>query len=757
MTNLSKSHKKLIIHQFLQSPLVPLPTLSNRISTSTNLDQNIILDYLMNVTESKLFGRVLKRDVLSGLEKEKDEFSDTNRNNYSLYQNNSQNNNTKEYNTKNFRKEQYSEKNQLKKSSYVNNSSKLETARRITNLEKFIKKRVNGDSSTAETSSYRTKQEQIENARMEYLQPKPLYSTENPFEKNQKTDYNKTDYNKEFGTQISEKDCPRPQLTRKERIIELLSNSTVFRLDGVPDDILTDYLVVYDFYCKYRKEMEITKLIRKSSESSIIQNGETEKEDSQSKETKIDDRNLNDFISNITPLYSNPDHLSNTHLSLHLFSIFLHSDYFSLFKSIFCHVQTERKREKVTIFMDSVARAVDMYWEGECDEISSENESDKNENEKKFDENKNNTLLETIERINWSSSKPTYTALLSFFVDMRRMLHFNIPKSIDLTSIVKEKKKRIIEESSENEEIKNSQNKEKDHKKNPSPKPTVMASEKKNSNNLLVSKIKLLKFLIDILYETNIIHKMVTDWNKDLEIDQQRLREYIKEVRSEIRRVRTAQILETQKTSQNENNNSIQAQTNLSTVSNLSNSKDLNDSKDPNNLKDLNNLEDKTNEKEQSNLNEQADLIDKTISDNATIVNPISSKISLNIVSKQKSTKENMEEKQNNDFISLPKIPRDLQTGDSKYNFLIINLEMLLTAALNYQYKLNMLLKSTSLSAEILQFDKFVFLYIDKFILFYKIKEERIYKIVSEENIKRLVSIGGEVGDGLRYCVSQSL
>lgn len=844
---LTPTQKKTLIHQFLQSPLLPIPTLSQRISRSLNLPPKLIEIYLNSVTETKMFGRVLKKNVLADLEREQRRNEQRGKNDNSedweesTTDHSSTSSNVYDHSTK-YNEYQYidsttkynetvndynsytnlerieitpdhdlikSSKLQIplkkKKKKQDSTSRKIETAKRINNLEKYIKNRQQ----ITETDYIH-----MNSTSLNYLQPrletksctemKTLYQNEiasnqainrrhngnNP--RKDKTPLFSVEYSK-----LNEKETrplpnylmattqPRPQPpkpSRIEKINNLLNHCPSFTFKNVSKGLMVEYLVVYDFFCKFRGVLGMDTIedgsssmpvpqqsghsglkqnnqsglnplgqsehpeLKQSEQSELKQYNQSElKQDKQSelnqpkksrpnqpKESEpnqdrtndvtkqnqgsplnnsstdqsytsqsmindtfnklkipeydkfsssfFSDSNFYDLLKNIEP-YSNKGHITNTHLTMEYFHILLNVAFSTLFEKIFFLLQSERKREKITIVMDMVDEAMNIFWGGHCDFKISDIEPGqegldmqnisgtlKNEQEKErkriegesssFDQGTNvhrekrqknkmqmsgtigdgfkegyssknaindittienfNTkqidhegiggdnspnfaranyiLLSSHSRTNWPTSRPTFSSLLSFLLDIKRLLRRTVPDTIDLRVIQREmgRKKGLNEfnmvevHGSEKEDISNDSKQTNSKNKHveksveqSSKKPKLTQNSKKsgskqkddqtdqenesNSSKIvqenedinektphvsadpeeernLTAKIKLLKFLIDILYESNTLRISTADWNKETEDDCTILREFIKNLRAEMRRVKSLEI-----------------------------------------------------------------------------------------------------------------------------------------------------------------------------------------------------------------------
>lgn len=655
---LTPGEKKTLIHQFLQSPLLPIPTLSHRISRSLQIPANTIEIYLNSVTETKMFGRVLKKNVLADLEKEQKEIVQSRGKAMEREQNNRNTRGIKEeYNTQphntyaNMERidiagvnEQRSNQNiperkRNKKATTTSTSRKIATAKRINNLEKYIKKR---QCITKTEPDFIT----MNSTSVSFLKPRPDYksqlndryfkrgpedgeiSTESNFNgsdtsfvptsrnksmagrNNLKTSnttghttadakgFNTTVHAKGFNTTVNAKGfnttvhaissnatssntinsnatssnttssntinsnttssttfnnngfiiVPK-ELSHVDKISDLLLHCPPFTFKDVPQALLTEYLVVYDFYCKFRQLLEIDQKNTKydSFSSSFFR-----------------DSNFYDLLKNIEP-YSNRSHLTNTHLTMEQFHDLLLTSYHTLFEKAFSLIQNERKREKVTVVMEMVEGAINTFWEREC--IGDELDSDENISQGGYSKT-NEQILKAHSRTNWATTRASFLSLLSFFIDAKRLLRKSVPSTIDLRIIQNElfrnSKKLVIDQAEEraakkprfidSSDVKEPSVTEKSTAVKETGKKGQSSVTKKDSsikndhdtkgcNTVLTSKIKLLKFLIDIIYETNVLRNSTTDWNKDIEDDCTRLREFIKNIRMEMRKIKNIEFI----------------------------------------------------------------------------------------------------------------------------------------------------------------------------------------------------------------------
>lgn len=726
--NLNYAQKKSIIHQFLQSPCVRPEILANRIASTVNSNQSTILKYLKEVTEAKPFGRVLKKDVLSDLEKESKQ----------------QANRIEEH--KNSHK-----KRKVPESPSEENRAKIAAAKRVNNLDKFIKKQnreysnqvadldiqeISGTSSHSSRFSSNRNTNQMNSPNfygqgdVSFIKPKPIRKTSEP------TDFQSMSSHVDDVRMISNNlDQERKIISRSERIDSILSTAQKFSIKNVPEKLLSDYLTVYDFCCKFRKIFGIDKEVMKLTQK---KDGKSENESNTFPAKDLTAENFTGQIdSGNTPMiqfYTDPEHISKTHLSLKNFAHFLHDDFFVLFTSLFSLLQAERKKEKVNVFFESVRAGLFWLWENlEINESNSnedENSPNKDTKEENVDEKieekqqskdetpaqkishpewqtfgkKNDKILAAHGRLNWFTSKPSFSALVSFFIDLKRMQHLSVPSEIDLSiiqqSLKESEKKRKKNESShddarKNQIIESSETEEKppnsqDAKNEPEkPQKTIqisLSTVNEAQNISTVSKIRLLKFLIDILYETTIVQQHVREWNLDLENDNNRLRDYIKDLRNEIRRVKQEKVTLHQKKE----------------IGEIANENDQ-----------------KTEEKSQI----------------------------IEFFHEKPPAKPKLDPKK----IYLPPFTQ------------VKNLDLLLSNALDVHNQLLNLLKRTSLSAEIMNSETHVFILIDNKVLFYEFDLEKLdekgykkeFKVLDTEDMNKLISFGGIYGEGLKNSILQ--
>lgn len=722
---LGKSQKKTIIHQFLQSPTLPLDILSERISDMINIQKGAILEFLFNVTESKPFGRVLKKDILQEIETSNDNKPKKNHENHS-------NKNKLQGSYLEFKK-QNAMADKIRKVGYQHlNVPDIKKIKKDghqekdnpTNAEKFdyqgeFKKlntpKPKGRTKKKETQnilrpSEKTDKVAMNNRSLELLCPpekKRIPTTENEVT-NKPNSAAQEEKPANFANirpinSNTINDYKRIQISRSQRILNILSECDLFEVNFIPSEILRDFLIIYNFIYKYRTELKIENLIAHSSEKNEDLDPKTEVKTSDSKNSENQSDSLNKTSkkneSEESEKLNDSVQKNVSHMSIQRFIELLDSNYIQLIISVFNFIQQERRREKVAVFNENFTRAIELYWDDLCDPKDDKNdEVDLKENLLEKNENNfektNNTFLENIQRVNWFNTKSSIPSILSFMLDIKRQLHIISPKNIDLRII--QKKNRTILENDENE---------------------------------IKSKILLLKFFIDIIYEGNLIKNITREWNKELENDLNIVKEYAKEIRTEIKRLKMLKLnapLQThfkvnkekplEKPPVEEENKNFSLKDGLSSFKKKVSEAHLSVNEDAKNSNGKEKNEDK--------------------------------KVSYYNVEKMES--QSLIEKTDIKRLGLPTLP--IFSEESPDDSAIIKiLEKNLNDLVRKQNDILVLIKKNSLSAQVFEFNNIIFLYIDGNVLYYKNTAHQFFK-VSKEKVRNIVGIGGDVGDSLRYC-----
>ncbi|KRH95092.1 hypothetical protein M153_3100011186 [Pseudoloma neurophilia] len=589
---------------------------------------------------------------------------------------------------------------------------KLETARRINNLERYIKKTQTPNKTEEEYHIMNT-------ASLNYLKPRPDDSNQKQLYEDgeilsnhesdtidKKSFFGHSHLNDKRPLQKTEPVTPQSKpLSTNDKITKLLEDCPIFTFKNVPNSLMTEYLVVYDFFCKFR---EVLKIDTKNKTVDSLVN----------KKSDLIINSVYDSLKDIEP-YKNKRHLINTHITLESFHDLFERSYNELFEKLFTFLQSERKKEKLSVIMEMVNQAIDLFWDDQCitivddDEKTPENILNKKyENFHNFNSTNTAILIEHT-RTDWPKARPTFGTLLSFFQDMRRFLRKTAPLSVDLRVIQKElSRKKIKQGVISPQEHKSSQEVIEEPDKT-TKKPRVIDSteneqmspfqQTKGENHdkiLFESKLKLLKFFIDIIFETVTFRNQINDWNIDLEADCYNARELIRLIRVEIRQIRTMNSLRTRDETENDKKN-----------------------------------------------------IENTTQPNEEVVE-----------SKSENPQPSIEIK---NLKKLPPLPATIQ-----------ELDLLLSRSLCIHEALTSLIKETSLGCELYQLDRWAFVYVDKKILAYrtpsleeiaqsnsdpeqkspeisskKLDKDREYILIDKE-VKRMLSmIGGtNLSEAVKFC-----
>lgn len=526
---LNKSKKKLIVHQFLQSPSLNLFILSNRISDMIQVNQNVIYEYLDSITEQKAFGRVLKRDVLKDIE---NEYIDVTNNKINP------NNNIIDRSTG---MSTIFQKN-------PENSSNFTTV----SIKEPLESKRYKQSSLNFQSGIEKRMQIIDNFTLS--------------QKNRKV----TDESNNF---IPE--CASISDFRKSDNFIDFSKYKKFIINGVDDELIGDFLIVYEFVCTFRKEILINSKKEQGKQKNDIEiriENNSNKNDSEKimnnseivgkvvenlQRPNLSELQKNDFhifkiISNIPPF-----------LTISSFLRICEKNFKSVLIGIFDLLSQERKKEKVLLFRGCVERAIEIYYNKNQDNNSnskSNEESISDEHTSKTNsssyEDKNIDFLLSHKRIQWFYTTPNNSNILqfimSFFIDIQRVMDIQIPRDLNFMEISNILKDTTIEKKNKG---KNKSNGQKDKIKSKSNKERNVSIDKTNleenenidqtsktENNLKISnlfvKIKLLKFLIDVYSESNHLKMIIRDWNKEMEEKKNQIRNEIKFIRNEIKNIR---------------------------------------------------------------------------------------------------------------------------------------------------------------------------------------------------------------------------